>query len=98
MSPSVNLATSELGYTNPSTVPSYYNTSLPRSSLATEEQFTYEAVGDQVTNHDGVYTMTEDIYQEIDQKTHYQHLNVNREIAYEGYAKPASGGALLSNS
>lgn len=101
MSPSVNLATSELAYNNPSTEPGYYNTNLTHNKPATEGQFAYEVVdgvrSGQGTNYDSVQQTSEDIYQEIDQGTHYQPLNINRQVTYEGYVKPASARALLSN-
>ena len=102
MSPSLNPATSEQAYSNPSTEePSYYNTNLTHNKPATEGQFTYEVVdgvrSGQGTNYDSVHQTSEDIYQEIDQGTHYQPLNVNRQVTYEGCVKPASDRASLSS-
>ncbi len=99
MSPSVNLATSEQAYSNPSTEPSYYNTDLTRNQPATEEQFTYEKIdkvrSDQVTNYDDVLPAPDNIYQEIGEETHYQPLNIDRQVTYQGYIKPAPGRSLL---
>ncbi|XP_078374370.1 uncharacterized protein LOC144657893 [Oculina patagonica] len=101
MSPSVNPTTNELGYSNVATEPSYYNTGLARNVPATEGQITYEEIdkvqSNQVTNYDDVRPTTEDIYQEIDEGTHYQPLNRDRQVTSEGYIKPASGQASLSN-
>lgn len=87
-------------YCKPSTEPSSYNTTL--NEPATEGQFTYEVVDDvrsgQVTNYDDVVPRQEDTYQEIDQGAHYQPLNVNRQVTYEGYVKPTLGRVSLSNS
>ncbi|KAJ7386419.1 hypothetical protein OS493_008543 [Desmophyllum pertusum] len=92
MSASVNLATSQSAYSNPSTDPSYYdNTNLPYyTEPTTERQATYEAVDGQVTNYDDVEPKQKDIYQEIDQGIHYQPLNLNREVHYEGFVKPTA--------
>ncbi|KAL9951101.1 hypothetical protein ACROYT_G043701 [Oculina patagonica] len=100
MSPSVNLSTSELEYSNP-TEPSSYNTDLIHNKPATEGQFTYEEIvkvrSNQVTNYDDVRPTTEDIYQEIGEGTHYQPLNIDCQVTYEGYVKPVSRQAPLSN-
>ncbi|KAJ7386416.1 hypothetical protein OS493_008540 [Desmophyllum pertusum] len=95
MSASVNLATSQSAYSNPSTDPSYYdNTNLPYyNEPTTERQAIYEAVDGQVTNYDDVEPKQKDIYQEIDQGIHYQPLNLNREVNYEGFVKPTAGSA-----
>ena len=95
MSASVNLATSQSAYSNPSTDPSYYdNTNLSHyTEPATEGQATYEAVDGQAANYDDIEPKQEDIYQEIDQGIHYQPLNVNREVHYEGFVKPTAGSA-----
>ncbi|KAJ7386421.1 hypothetical protein OS493_008545 [Desmophyllum pertusum] len=95
MSASVNLATSQSAYSNPSRDPSYYdNTNLPHyTEPTTERQATYEAVDGQVTNCDDVKPKQEDIYQEIDQGIHYQPLNLNRQVNYEGFVKPSAGSA-----
>ena len=77
-------------YSKPSTEPSYYNTAL--NEPETEGQFTYEAVDDvpsgQVTHYDDVGPQQGDVYQEIDSGVHYQPLNVNRQVTYQGYVKP----------
>ena len=92
-------------YSKPSTEPSYYNTTL--NELHTEGHSTYEAVdglrSDQVTHYDDVDPQQEDTYGEIDPEVHYQPLNINRQVTYEGYVKPkpisdTSGRAPLSNS
>ena len=74
----------------PSTEPSYYNTTL--KELQSEGQSTYEAVdcvrSDQVTHYDDVDPQQEDTYAEIDPEVHYQPLNVNSQVTYEGYVKP----------
>ena len=101
MSPSVNAATSEVAYRNPSTEPGYYNANLTQNKPAPVGQFTYEVVdnvrSDQVTTYDDVLPTPDRIYQEIEQGTHYQPLNINRQVTYEGYVKPASARALFSN-
>ena len=89
-------------YSQPSTEPSYYNTTL--NELETEGQFTYEVVDDvrsgQITHYDDIVPQQEDTYAEIDPGGHYQPLNVNRQVIYEGYVKPKPilGRAPLSNS
>ncbi|KAJ7386418.1 hypothetical protein OS493_008542 [Desmophyllum pertusum] len=95
MSASVNLATSQSAYSNPSTDPRYYdNTNLPYyTEPTTEGQATYEVVDGQAANYDDIEPKQEDIYQEIDQGIHYQPLNVNREVHYEGFVKPTAGSA-----
>jgi len=86
-------------YSNPSTEPSYYDIILNEPAT---EGFTYEVVDDvrsgQVTHYDDVIPPQEDTYQEIDQGVHYQPLNINRQVTYEGYVKPTSGRVSLSNS
>ena len=87
-------------YSQPSTEPSYYNTTL--NELETEGQSTYEAVdvvrSGLVTHYDNVGPQQEDTYQEIDHGVHYQPLNVNFQATYEGYVKPTSGRVSLPNS
>jgi len=86
-------------YSEPSTEPSYYNTTL--NELAAEGQSTYETVDDirsgQVTRYEELGPQQEETYQEIDPGVHYQPLNVNCQVTYEGYVKPASGQARLSH-
>jgi len=82
-------------YSEPSTEPTYYNTTL--NELETERQSTYEAVDDvssgQVTHYDNVGPQQEDTYQEIDHGVHYHPLNVNFQATYEGYVKPTSSNS-----
>lgn len=86
-------------YSEPSTEASYYNTTL--NELATEGQSTYETVDDirsgLVTRYEEVGPQQGETYQEIDPGVHYQPLNVNCQVTYEGYVKPASGQARLSH-
>lgn len=86
MSPSVNLATSEFKLSNPaSTEPSYYNTAGDKPG--TEEQVTYEEIGDARSNrvslYDDVYLTPVDSDQGINEEPHYQPLNINDVVTYE---------------
>ena len=81
----------------PTTEASYYNSiqfydepANPRRvsgqpTLPTEDQVTYEEVqSHQATDYDDINSKQEDIYQEIEDETHYRSLDLNRQAGYEG--------------